>query len=136
MPDACPKCGTGKSGESCPKCGLVFAKFNPAAIKDTPSIILRDLWRHTEQHWEEKAAHALFIERALAASQAGYAAACYRARGDDPIAQTGLKNLTCRLEQSLLLQKSNPPRNKHPFRYAFAFALLLLGAAVAFLLLR
>lgn len=136
MIGACPKCGAETSGESCPKCGLVFAKYTPAASRETASDTLRELWKHTEQHWNETAAHALFVERALAESQAGYAAACYRAEGDDPIAAAQLKNLNIRLEQSLWMLRTEPPRNSKPFRYALAFALLLLGATVAFLLMR
>ncbi len=136
MSDLCPKCGREKTGPSCPKCGLVFAKFDPAALEADASESLRALWEHTKTHWEKPEVHAVFIEKALAETGAGFAARCYRLEGDDPTAQKHLADIALRLEQTLLVAKAERPEKKPTARYALAFALLLLGATIAFLLMR
>ena len=136
MSEECPKCGREKTGPSCPKCGVVFDRFDPSALEEGASASLKDLWHHTVENWDKPASHALFIERALQESQAGYAAACYRTKGEDAIAKVHLEALTKRLEQSLLVTRSDRSEPKPVSRYALAFALLLLGATVAFLLMR
>ena len=136
MSEKCPKCGREKTGPSCPKCGVVFDRFDPAALEEGASASLKDLWRHTIENWDKPASHALFIERALQESQAGFAAARYRARGEDAIAKEHLEALTKRIEQSLLVSRTDRSEPKPIRRYALAFALLILGATVAFLLMR
>ena len=91
MDDLCPKCGVSKSGgEACPRCGLVFARFDEAALAvDVPPGI-EALFAHAEADWGDRARHALFVEKALAAGAAGYAASRYRRRGPDEIAREQL----------------------------------------------
>jgi hypothetical protein len=106
--DGCPKCGEPRQGDSCPKCGLVFAKFDQAKLDAAVPGDIKQLWAHVEQDWDDDARHALFVERALAAGQGGYAAGCYRRKGDDPKARDQLARITSRLEQ-LLGATAKPP---------------------------
>ena len=78
----CPKCQTEKSGDSCDKCGLVFDKYNPElAQRGVPDHVV-ELWNNTEANWQDKAAHALFVEQALISDAAGYVASCYRKKNE------------------------------------------------------
>jgi hypothetical protein len=144
MDDICPKCGTPKRDEeSCPRCGVVFAKFDPAALElDVPEAI-RALWLHVEAGWEDRARHALFTEKALAAGAAAYAASKYRERGaGDPIAAEQLARLSSRLEQALAMSSVGARRRDvssrgKPALYILAIILfLLVGALCLTLMLR
>jgi hypothetical protein len=136
MENLCPKCGTQKLADACSKCGLVFKKFNPSVLIDTPSQSLQNLWLHTEQHWEEVPAHALFLERALVEDQAGFAARCYRTKGNDPMATAQLVRIQTRIMQSLMLTKSDPQRMSRGTRFALTlFFILFVFAMIIFALL-
>ena len=135
MKAPCPKCGAPGTGNACAKCGVVFAKYSPPPQSDDAPERLRALWDHVTKNWESDAAHGTFVEQCLAANQAGYAAKCYRTKTPDPIAEERLAQIQDRLLQILLLGADRPADRPPPFRYAFAFALLLLGALAAFLLL-
>ncbi len=129
MAESCPKCGAPKGGNSCPACGLVFAKFDESLFEEGVSDELVGLWKHVEDDWDEKARHALFIERALAADALGYAASCYRRHGEDPRAQEYLAQITKRLEQ-LLTTAATPPGSKSRNRLIGLLLLLLTLAAL------
>jgi len=129
--DRCPKCGEERRGESCPKCGLVFERFDAAALEAGVPEEIRGLWSHVEEGWDDPARHALFLERAIAAGAGGYAAGMYRRRGDDAVAAEQIERLTARLQQ--MLAEASAPAAEKSGRLGHAVAmllLLLLGAAV------
>jgi hypothetical protein len=86
----------------------VYEKFDQGKLDAAVPDDIKSLWEHVEQDWEDEARHALFLERALASGQGGYAAGCYRRKGDDPKAREQLERITSRLEQ-LLSATSKPP---------------------------
>jgi uncharacterized Zn finger protein (UPF0148 family) len=129
MNAACPKCGSPKTDAvACPRCGVVFARFDAAALDAGVPDALKALWAHAEAGWEERARHALFTERAIADGFAAYAAARYRARGpDDPIAAEQLERITARLEQALAhTSMATGARGDHPSRRIGAIYLLAI----------
>ncbi|MFO8071931.1 MAG: hypothetical protein R6V85_08650 [Polyangia bacterium] len=132
----CPKCGEPRRGESCPKCGLVFARYDPELIDREVPRRIRELWSHVEQAWDDRSRHALFVEQALAAGQGGYAASCYRRKGDDPRAREQLELITSRLEEMLAVtaapQEERPGARGHKVLWLLA---LLLAAAMLGLVL-
>jgi hypothetical protein len=135
VPDVCPKCRTPRDGESCPKCGLVFALFDPARLDAGVPAALKQLWSHVETGWEDQARHALFVEQALAGGHGGFAAACYRQKGDDPVARRQLERIASRLEQSLVATATPPDaRAGAAGRKAIWLLVLLLAAAFAAML--
>lgn len=131
MDDRCPKCGEPKRGDSCPKCGLVFARFDQNRLDAAVPAEIKQLWDHVEQDWSDDARHALFLERAIAAGHGGYAAGCYRRKGDDPKAREQLARITSRLEQ-LLSATAQPPEvaRGSSGRKLFLLILFLLMFAV------
>lgn len=132
MSEHCPKCHTPRSGDSCPKCGVVFAKFDPALLEQGVNEEIRRLWDEVEADWEDRARHAVFVERSLIAGAAGWAAGRYRRRGaDDPLARDQLARIAARSEQLLLLSASPRPRIRWS-RMGLVIA-FLLAAAVGFL---
>jgi hypothetical protein len=136
MDDLCPKCGTFKNdAESCPRCGLVFSRFDAAAVSiDVPEEIV-ELFRHADADWGDRARHALFTEKALAAGFAGYAAAKYRNRGpDDAVAVEQLSRIAARLEQELAMSsvangRHGDVRHGKPALYLLAIILFLVVGA-------
>ncbi len=99
--ETCPKCGHPRDGESCPKCGVVFERFDESVIEEGVGAEVLKLWSHVEEDWDDRARHALFVEQAILFNSVGYAAACYRRKGDNPMALEQLERLSTRLEQSL-----------------------------------
>ena len=141
MDDLCPKCGVSKSGgEACPRCGLVFARFDEAALAvDVPPGI-EALFAHAEADWGDRARHALFVEKALAAGAAGYAASRYRRRGpDDEIAREQLARIAQRLEQELATtargSRREPPAHRPSVPYLLLLILFLGAGALGLALL-
>jgi hypothetical protein len=140
MEDLCPKCGAPKGGESCARCGVVFAKFDPDALALDVSPDIAALFAHAEADWSDRARHALFTERALAAGAAGYAAARYRRRGpDDPVAAEQLARIASRLEQALAMSSATDARSgtsprsrgtdvRRPIALYLLLIILFLGA--------
>jgi hypothetical protein len=131
MGKSCPKCGTPKDGDACPRCGLVFAKFNPELLdQDVPEAI-EALWRNVQERWDDRARHALFVERALAAGSLGYAARCYRAQGDDAVAEAQLRRIEERLQQVMAASQTGRPRRTSgrgvTLAILFLFLLVILG---------
>jgi len=138
MEASCPKCGSPRrDADSCPRCGVVFARFDAAALDADVPEELKALWAHVEAGWDERARHALFVEQAIAAGEAAFAASRYRARGaDDPIAAEQLGRITSRLEQVLAQSAlSGGPRRdeasgKRTAIYLLAVLLFLAVGAV------
>lgn len=133
--DHCPKCNTAKSGESCPKCGLVFAKFSEQVLLEGVSEELKLLWKAVEERWDEKSSHAIFMERALASNAGGYAAACYRSKINDPVAEEHLELITKRLEQMLYAgaSRSGTIRSRGRLIGGVLLVFVLLGLIFLFL---
>jgi len=129
MCDSCPKCGSPASGDSCYACGLIFKRFDPASLEANVPSQLKDLWSNAEKNWNDKAAHALFLERAITLSQAGYAAACYRRRGDDPMAARQLSYLTTLLEQTMTASTTKSSRQPRQRRGGMMLLMLLIISA-------
>ena len=141
MSETCPKCAEPKTGDSCPKCGLVFDRFDESRLDAEIPPAIKQLWEHVEQEWDDRARHALFVERALDAGAGGYAAACYRRRGADPIATEQLARITGRLEQLLLATGTSPEEAQTaPSRKLLLLVVFLLmfalGALLVFLFRR
>jgi len=139
MEASCPKCGTPRRiADSCPRCGVVFSRFDAAALDADVPEELKALWAHVEAGWGERPRHALFTERAIAAGHAAFAAARYRERGtDDPMAAEQLGRITSRLEQALAqaahadgTRVADPPRKKAAL-YLLAIILFLIVGALS-----
>ena len=109
MNECCPKCGAPRAEKFCPKCGLEYDRFNPENARAAIPDVVYALWQNLEKNWGDPAAHALFVEEGLRRDAAGFVAASYREKGDDPVAVTQLEKLTARLMQSLSAQSSIPP---------------------------
>jgi len=75
---------------------------------------LRELWSRVERDWDDRGGHAIFVETALRAGQLGFAARCYRARGDDPRATEQLAGITRRLEAELAASLGTRDPNSRP----------------------
>jgi uncharacterized Zn finger protein (UPF0148 family) len=145
MEASCPKCGSPRrDADSCPRCGVVFARFDAAALDADVPEELKALWAHVEAGWDERARHALFTERAIAAGHAAFAAARYRARGtDDPTATEQLARITARLEQALSQaaldrgpRGAEPPRKRAALYFLAVLLFLIAGAIGVALVLR
>jgi len=127
--DPCPKCGAPGGGESCPKCGLIFARYIPDALEEGVDQEVVRLWRHVEARWEDRAGHALFVEQCILFGDVGYAAACYRRRGDDPVAKEQLARLAARLDQSLAASAADRSRPAAGRTLSVLLMILILLAA-------
>lgn len=144
MEGSCPKCGAPRTGaESCPRCGVVFARFDPAALEAGVPDDIKALWAHVEAGWDDRARHALFTETAIARGEAAYAASRYRARGTgDRTAAEQLERISARLEQTLAQAvRAGPPHAVDPGRkrallFLVAIILLLLIGAIGLALVR
>ena len=138
MANSCPKCGTPKDGESCPKCGLVFSKFDPQVLEESAPDSLKELWRHAEENWDDRASHALFIEHALMANSLGYAAGCYRRREEDPTAKAQLNRIEERMQQVMAASAAASATEKSgqipKWRPSMVLISVLIAVILAFLL--
>jgi hypothetical protein len=135
MQECCPKCNTVKSGPSCPVCGLVFARFEEGVFEEGVAPEIVDLWKAVEADWEDRAVHAIFVENALARGEAGYAAACYRWRGDDPVAEAYLELLGGRLVDIMNATGSTRIKRRQLWMVVAAVVVFLLVAGFTALLL-
>ena len=133
MDDSCPKCGAPRDGESCPRCGVVFEKFDASVIEEGVSEDVLRLWQHVEEDWSDRARHALFVEQSILFGALGYAAGCYRKKGDDPVAVEQLGRISSRLEQSMS-QTSSSRETPGPSRRMTIIVIVVLMLAVAGLL--
>jgi hypothetical protein len=104
----------------------VFAKFDESRLDTAVPEEIRTLWKHVEDDWDNQARHALFVEQALAAGHGGYAAGCYRRRGDDPKAVEQLERIIKRLEQLLAATAQPPEERKSSSGRKLVFLLLFL----------
>jgi rubredoxin len=131
----CPKCGAPRADRYCPKCGLEYERFDPdkvqAAIPD--SVVV--LWENLEKNWDDTAAHALFVEEGLRRDAAGFVAASYREKGDDPIATMQLEKLTARLVESLAVQSSAAPATTGSMKQIVYVLLFCIIALLAFVII-
>ncbi|MBN2530182.1 MAG: hypothetical protein JXR76_27575 [Deltaproteobacteria bacterium] len=130
MNESCPKCGAPKAEESCPKCGLMYEKYTPDKMDASVPETVRLLWENLEKNWGDKGAHALFVEQGIRKDAAGFVAACYRRRGEDPVAVEQLEELTGRLMQSL---EFTPVKESTVSRHLRQVAYLLLFIIIAIL---
>ena len=133
-PQYCPKCGAPKAGMSCPGCGLVYEKFNPEREHANVPEAMRVLWENLERHWDDRAAHALFVEQGIRQDAAGFVAACYRKHDKDSIARDQLEKLTLRLMQSLDFTTSREPVTSKSFKRAAYLLLFVIIAILVFLI--
>jgi hypothetical protein len=133
MQDSCPKCNTIKNGESCPRCGLVFAKFDETVFDEGVPDELVALWQEVDGNWGERKLHAIFVERCLGMGEAGYAAARYRSRGDDAVAEEYLETIRSRLAQ-MLSAVSTPPPKRSASRLFTVLILLIVLTGMSLLL--
>ncbi len=132
---SCPKCGAPRSGESCPKCGLVYDRFRPGCLDESVPAPLVALWDNVVAEWSDRGAHATFVEHALRSGHAGYAAACYRRRGDDPLSKEQLERLTARLMVDLDESRTRGPLAVSALRRRFLAGFLVAAAVVLVLIL-
>ncbi len=135
MQETCPKCNAEKQGEACTRCGLVFSKFKKEVLDEGIPEELIKLWSEVDENWHEKSRHAIFTERAMALNASGYAAACYRRRGNDPRAKAYIEQLNERLEQMLLVGASPSRKKQTRGRWAVSLFLVILFAGVALIYL-
>ncbi len=88
-----------------------------------------------EGNWQEKKLHAVFLERCLAMGEAGYAAARYRSRAGDALAEEYLEILSSRLTQ-MLNAVSTPPPRRATGRLFTILILIIVLIGLSLLLLR
>jgi len=128
MEESCPKCGWPRSGEACPRCGVVFDRFDEKVLEEGVSPEVLKLWEHVEEDWDDRGRHALFVEQAILLGALGYAAGCYRKKGDDPVARDQLERISSRLEQSLNATADSREAAPSSRRLTTAIAVILLLA--------
>ncbi len=132
--ERCPKCGFSVTGESCPRCGLVFAKFDPAVLEEDVPRALEQQWADLETNWSDRSAHGLFVQRALEARALGYAARCYRQRGEDQLAQEQIERIGKQMEAMLASTLTPSGRSRKSGRLALVTLLVVAIAAIVALL--
>ena len=129
--EKCPRCGAPRAKESCPKCGVVYEKYDPQSTMANVPETVRQLWDNLEQHWEDPAAHALFVEQGLRHDAAGFVAGCYRQKGSDEMAVAQLEKLKGRLIETLTMQVSTePPASNHSKRVVYLLLFFIIAILV------
>lgn len=129
----CPKCGAPRRGDAaCPSCGLAAA--NMAAYRDARDAAVpgpaREAWARALEAWGDPARHDEVLQQVAAHRCYAWAAACYRARGRDPIAERQLDRLRRAAEATLLASATaRPDAAPRPYR-ATAGVLAILIVAV------
>jgi uncharacterized Zn finger protein (UPF0148 family) len=129
----CPKCGAprGAAG-ACARCGLAaerMAAFEDARDAAVPEAV-REAWAHAIAAWSEPARHDDVLRQVAAHNSYAWAAARYRTRGRDPIAQRQLDRLRRAAEATLLASATvRPDTAARPYR-ATAGVLAVLVAAI------
>lgn len=111
----------------------MFEKFDESVLEEGVPEEVKALWSDVEQRWDETSAHAVFVERALAAGAGGYAAACYRRHEDKPLAQTQLAHISTRLEQMLYAGASTAKPDRKRARLIGVIALMAVLSILALL---
>ena len=133
--DKCPKCGAPRAVDTCPKCGVAYDKYDPQAELLKVPASVRSLWANVEQNWTDTAAHAVFVEQGVRQDAAGYVAACYREKGDDPIAIEQLEKLTGRLLDTLAQQTAVDPPNPKRLKPVLYMLLFVIIAILVFMII-
>lgn len=134
MNETCPKCGAPKTHDACPRCGLVYEKYDPAAALAQVPPQLVALWNELLANWDERSAHAVFLETCLVQGHSGYAAACYRQRQDDAVAKAQLERLVTRLEQQLVSTGASKRKSRLGLALTILVVLMAAGAGLYFLM--
>jgi hypothetical protein len=96
------------------------------------------LWKHVVDHWDEDAAHAVFLQHCQATEQLAEAAARYAGmRGDRDRGEAAKKRLeavTVLATSALIASRAAPPRRLPS--WVAAAVLALFGAAAGYVMLR
>jgi hypothetical protein len=113
---------------------VAYARFNPEKVQAAIPEQVVALWENLERNWADPAAHALFVEEGLRRDAAGFVAASYRQKGDDPIAKSQLETLAARLMKSLEIQASAMPPGTASMKRVVYVLLFFIIALLAFLI--
>jgi len=134
-PPACPKCGALLGGESaaCPGCGLAAARragYSDARDAAVPDPV-RAAWQRAAEAWSDLARHDELLRQVAAHSCYAWAAARYRARGRDPVAERQLDRLRRAAEATLLAGASaRRDTTVGPYRATLGVLAILIAAIV------
>lgn len=132
----CPKCEApiAPAASACPKCGLAvakmesFAKARDAAIPDA----LGRAWEAAEASWDDAARHEEVLRLVTQHDAYAWAAARYKQRAGDPVADRGLERVKKAAEATLLTSgAAREAKARNPYRNTMVLMigmlLLLLG---------
>jgi len=127
----CPKCGAPRRGDqACPGCGLAashMAAYREAREAEVPASV-RDAWEHAVAGWSEPARHDAVLQQVAAHRSYAWAAARYRTRTGDPIAERQLERMRRAAEATLFASATvRPDAATRPYRAsAGVLAVLIL----------
>jgi uncharacterized Zn finger protein (UPF0148 family) len=132
---ACPKCGAPRRGEAaaCPACGLAASRMasyteeRDAAVPES----VRAAWQRAAEAWSDPARHDELLQQVAAHRCYAWAAAHYRARTGDPVAERQLDRLRRAAEATLLAGATvRPDATAGPYRATLGVLAILIAAIV------
>lgn len=137
--DVCPKCGTDRAAAAtaCAKCGLSvdrmegFAASRDAALPDA----LGAAWDLALEGWTEPVRHDEVMRLVARHDAYAWAAARYRTKAGDPIADKQLERIRRAAEVTLLATAaSRKDKGKNPYRATttmlIALVVLIVGGLI------
>jgi hypothetical protein len=134
----CPKCGLSQPAiPACRRCGLASDRWAAWSRDATPEE--DGTWVGVEAAWGDPRAHDAYLIEVQRRGAFGEAAARYRARGDDPVAQTRLRQVRTLAELALSRRIAAPaePAVRSPARMiALLVAFVVLLVVGVFVLAR
>ena len=136
--DACPKCGTActPGATACKKCGLAtermesFARAQQASIPDALGLA----WERVLEQWEQPARHEEVMRLVTQHDAYAWAAAQYRSRAGDPVADKQLERVRKAAEITMLATsaRKDDVATRGPYRNTIfllvAMVVLIVGA--------
>lgn len=135
--EGCPKCGAPRRGDACPSCGLAAARM--ASYTDVRDAAVaepvRTAWLRAVTAWDDPTGHEELLQQVAAHNGYAWAAARYRTRTRDPIAERQLDRLR-RAAEATLLAGATVRRDEtvRPYRVSRGLLGLLIAAIAAGLL--
>jgi uncharacterized Zn finger protein (UPF0148 family) len=133
--EACPKCGASRRRDAaaCPTCGLAVARmasFHNARDAAVP-LPVHKAWARAIAAWDDPVRHEEVLQQVAAHNCYAWAAARYRTRGRDAIAERQLDRLRRAAEATLLAGATVRRDAIQPYRTTRGVLGFLIAAVVA-----
>ncbi|HEX3766615.1 MAG TPA: hypothetical protein VHW23_48305 [Kofleriaceae bacterium] len=132
---ACPKCGAprGDDAAACPDGGLGASRM--ASYRDARDAAVPEpvhaAWQRAAEAWSDPTRHDELLQQVAAHSCYAWAAARYRARRRDPVAERQLDRLRRAAEATLLAGATvRPDTTAGPYRATLGVLAILIAAIV------